>query len=92
MARAGFFLFLFFCHLSWGDTCRVKTQAEILAGLPALDYYVNQLMAETSVDGISLVVVSEGEVLFEKQYGDGITEPKFHKLTYLAGDPLLVAT
>lgn len=79
MGRVGTFfclLLCFFAALAVGD-CRVKTRAEILAGLPSLDQHINKLLKDTALDGVSLVVLNEGEVLFEKSYGDGVTQPLF---------------
>lgn len=82
MGRVGTFFclpFCFFASIALADTngCRVKTLSEITAGLPALNAHIESKIKETSVEGVSLVILSEGRVLFEKAYGDGTTEPRF---------------
>ncbi len=69
-------LFLFSFN-SFGFECGVKTKEEILEGIPALENYVTKLMTTTSVDGLSLAIYQNGQVLFSKAYGDGLEESLF---------------
>jgi CubicO group peptidase (beta-lactamase class C family) len=57
--------------------CTVKSKQEILTGLPALDKYATEALTRVQITGISLVVFKDGEVLFEKAYGDGVSQPFF---------------